>query len=130
MPVGHQSCEDCMNLEKKFPMIYESFKKGGFVIYRRRQGSGTPMDQALEQVYNKLAKGAGGIIGITRRKEAVALWNITKHEKDCYSFNMRTGTQNDRLEGENTLHHEYTKTKMTSSEDVKLIIEYSKHAIH
>ena len=119
--------EDCMNLEKKFPMIYKSFKKGGFVIYRTRQRSNTPMDQALELVYNKPAKGAGGIIGITRRKEAVALWNITKHEKDCYTFNMRTGTQNDGLEAENTLHHQYTKiSAMSSSEDVKLIIEYSK----
>ena len=65
--------EDCMDLKRKFPLIYESFINGGFVVHRTRLGSGTPMDQALEQIYNKPAKGASGIIGITRRKEAVAL---------------------------------------------------------
>ena len=55
------------------------------------------------------------------------MWNISKHEKDCYTFNMRTGMQSDGLEGENTLHHEYTKTSaMSSSEDVKLIIDNTK----
>ena len=38
------------------------------ILKMGRQGSGTPMDQALEQVYNKPAKGAGGVIGITRRR--------------------------------------------------------------
>ena len=31
--------------------------------------------------YNKPAKGPGGVIGFTRRKEAVAKWNLIKHEK-------------------------------------------------
>ena len=35
-------------------------------------GSTVPMDQALEKEYNKPAKGQGGIIGFSRRKEAVA----------------------------------------------------------
>ena len=29
------------------------------------------MDQALEKVYNKRAKGQGGIIGISRGKQAI-----------------------------------------------------------
>ncbi len=33
-------------------------------------------DQALEQRYNRPAKVSGGIIGVTRKKEAVALWGI------------------------------------------------------
>jgi len=53
-------------LERKFPAKYDHFLNGGFVVNRQRQGSGTPMDQALEQDYNKLAKGAEGVIGITR----------------------------------------------------------------
>ena len=39
------------------------------------------MDQALEKQYNKPAKGQSGIIGFSRRKEAVCKWNIIKQEK-------------------------------------------------
>ena len=38
------------------------------------------MDQALEKACNKPAKGQGGIIGFTRRKEAVAQFNLIRHE--------------------------------------------------
>ena len=44
------------------------------------------MDQGLEMCYNKPAKGQGGIIGMTRRKEAVALHDIIKH--DTHSLTM------------------------------------------
>ena len=47
------------------------------------------MDQALEKEYNKPAKGQGGIIGISRRKEAVAQWNIIKHEKSKFTKHFR-----------------------------------------
>ena len=57
---------------------------GGFVVNTTKKGSGVPFDQALEQCYNRPAKVSGGIIGITRKKEAVALWGITKHKKDQY----------------------------------------------
>ena len=39
------------------------------------------MDQALESKYNKPAKLAPGIIGITCRKAAVGKWHLIKHEK-------------------------------------------------
>ena len=39
------------------------------------------MYQALEKPYNKVSKGPGGVIGITKNKAAVAKWNIIKHEK-------------------------------------------------
>ena len=41
--------EDCMVLEEKFPLLYQSYQMGGFVIYRERPGSGIPIDQGLEQ---------------------------------------------------------------------------------
>ena len=44
------------------------------------------MDQAPEKEYNKPAKGQGGITGISRRKEAVAQWNIIKHEKSKFTI--------------------------------------------
>ena len=119
--------EDCMDLKSKFPLLYESFVNGGFVVNRNRHGSGTPMDQALERVYNKTAKGEGGVSGFTRRKEAVALWNILKHEKECYTSNMRSEGQRNTLDGETTLHHDYSKSNAkSSSQVVGLIVEYVK----
>ena len=82
--------EDCIALEKNFPAIYASFLQGGFVVRQTLKcGSGVPMDQILEKEYNKPAKGQGGIIGISRRKEAVAQWNIMKHEKSKFPKHLR-----------------------------------------
>ena len=55
---------------------------GGFVVNATKKGSGVPFDQALEQCYNWPAKVSGGIIGVTRKKDAVALWGIINHKKD------------------------------------------------
>ena len=66
-----------------------SFCQGGFVVrHMLKCGSGVPMDQALEKEYNKPEKGQGGIIGISRIKEAVAQWNITGHEKAKFTKHL------------------------------------------
>ena len=49
-----------------------------------RKGSAVPIDQALEKAYSKPAKSSVGIIGFTRRKEAICKWNLIKHEKAKY----------------------------------------------
>ena len=55
---------------------------GNFVVnLSMRAGNSIAMDQALEKSYNKPVKGHGGIIGFTRRKEAVIQYDIIKHEK-------------------------------------------------
>ena len=78
--------EDCMAMKSKFPEIWDLFSEGRFVVYQtQRKGSGIPMNQALEKQYNKPGKGPLGIIGFTRRKEAVCKWNIIKHEKFLYT---------------------------------------------
>ena len=62
---------------------------GEFVVSQsNRRGSNLPMDQALEKQYNKPAKGQSGIIGFSRRKEAVCKWNIVKHEKSQYTSSL------------------------------------------
>ena len=78
-----QFLQDCYQLSKKFPLLYmySSYMKGGFVINRTKNGNEVPFDQALEQCYNRPAKVSGGIIGVTQKKEAVALWGIIKHKK-------------------------------------------------
>ena len=61
--------EDCLQLPDKFPLIFNDFKAGNFVVKNTtRRLSCVAMDQALEQNKNKPAKGCGGIIGVSRMK--------------------------------------------------------------
>ena len=82
--------EDCLSMEEKFPMMYENFKDGGFVVrMSKRRGRAVPMDQALEKAFNKPSKGQSGIIGMSRRKEAVCKWSLIIHEKMRYTSTGR-----------------------------------------
>ncbi|KAJ4939550.1 hypothetical protein JOQ06_028998, partial [Pogonophryne albipinna] len=94
----------------KFPLLYDSYMHGGFVVNTTKKGSGVPFDQALEQCYNRPAKVSGGIIGITRKKEAVALWGIIKHKKDQYVDLLK---MKDDVEGELSLHHNFNPSTAT-----------------
>ena len=96
--------EDCYELKDKFPLLYSSYMNGGFVVNTSRKGSGVPFDQALEQSYNRPAKVTGGIIGITRKKDAVALWGIIKHKKDEYVHLLK---MQDDVDGELSVHHDF-----------------------
>ena len=81
-----------------------------------KKGSGVPFDQALEQCYNRPAKVSGGIIGVTRKKEAVALWGIIKHKIDQYVdlLEMR-----DDVGGELSLPHDFNPS--TTTKIVKMV---------
>ena len=84
---------------------------GGFVVNTTKKGSGVPFDQALEQCYNRPAKVSGGIIGVTRKKDAVALWGIIKHKKDQYVDLLKE--KND-VQGELTLQHDFNPSTATT----------------
>ena len=117
--------EDCLQLSQNFPGIYAQFLKGDFVVrHTSRNGSAVPIDQALEKEYNKPAKSQAGIIGFTRRKEAVCKWNIIKHEKAKYrKFLSEVCLINEDDEYE--LHHEFSGTLIEKSEEyVSLVVEY------
>ena len=93
--------EDCLALPERFPDIYAAFKKGDFVVrHSLRKGSAVPMDQALEK--------ESGIIGFTRRKDAVCKWNLIKHEKANYRSFLYTTCQMDE-DDEYSLHYEFSK---------------------
>ncbi|KAF3844287.1 hypothetical protein F7725_013628 [Dissostichus mawsoni] len=77
---------------------------------RFKTGSGVPFDQALEQCYNRPAKVSGGIIGVTRKKEAVALWGIIKHKKDQY---VELLEMKGDVGGELSLHHAFNPSTAT-----------------
>ena len=74
------------------------------------KGSGVPFDQALEQCYNRPAKVSGGIIGVTRKKDAVALWGIIKHKKDQFVDLLKK--KND-IQEELSLHHDFNPSTTT-----------------
>ena len=102
--------QDCYKLKDKFPLLYDSYMNGGFVVNTASKGSGVPFDQALEQCYNRPAKVSGGIIGVTRKKDAVALWGIIKHKKDQYVDLLK---MKDDVEGELSLHHDFNQSTAT-----------------
>ncbi|KAF3844532.1 hypothetical protein F7725_007695 [Dissostichus mawsoni] len=102
--------QDCYQLKDKFPLLYDSYMNGGFVVNTTKKGSGVPFDQALEQCYNRPAKVSGGIIGVTRNKEAVALWGIIKHKKDQY---VELLEMKGDVGGELSLHHAFNPSTAT-----------------
>ena len=65
--------EDCLNLQKKFPLLYSSFLQGDFVVQSLRKSSALAMDQALEMTYNKHTKGPGGVIGYMTPEENIRI---------------------------------------------------------
>ena len=101
---------DCISLKDTHTKINEDFLQGNFIVHQtERRSSSLPMDQALEKAYNKVAKGAGGVIGFTRRKEVVARWNIIKHEKSkIFSF-LKSVCKMDNMD-ELSTHHEFSPT--------------------
>ena len=82
------------------------------------------MDQGLESKYNKPAKGATGIIGITRRKAAVGKLNLIKHEKSNYTNLLRQMSRINN-EDEYSLHNEFSKQRTeTDLQCVKQLVAY------
>ena len=78
-------------------------------------------------MYNKPAKSAGGVIGITRRKEAMAIWEILRHDKEHYTSQMRAELEDIETneESETSLHYEFNpSTANASSEQVQKICEH------
>lgn len=118
---------DCLELELKKPELYKHFMEGGWVYnYGQRKGSAIGFDMGLEKCYNKPAKSAAGIIGITAQKEAVALWNIVRHEKSLHTSNTLTWCGfNEDKDSELDLHHEFRPSSaMKSNARVQQLIDY------
>lgn len=118
--------EDLKDLQRRFPMVYKEFKAGGFVHqHSNRSGSAVPFDMALEKVYNKPAKVKGGIIGITKRKEAVTQWNLLKHEKDLFVALMLENCKIVETEDTLNFHHDFSaSTTARNIERLSMLREY------
>ena len=116
--------EDCLALPQRFPKMHSSFVKGDFVVrHTQRRGSAVPVDQALEKAYKKPAKSSDGIIGFTRRKEAVCKWNLIKHEKAKYRSHLYDVCQMADDEDQYSLHYEFSeRTSKSDSDSVKSLM--------
>ena len=68
-------------LKNSQPIMYEHLCNGGFVVRKtaNRKANAVATDMALEQSINKDAKGKGGIVGFTLKKEALLRWLLTRH---------------------------------------------------
>ena len=117
--------EDCLNLVNKHPSLHQPFCDGNFVVHHTtRKGSGMPMDQALEKEYNKKPKDPVGIIGITRREESVAKWNLMRHERGAY-VKFIDDVSDYTHSNEYSLHHEFSTTVTTNDHrDVETMAAY------
>ena len=108
---------DRVNYKRWLPLYYKDALKERFhdvcaIFYGRitvkhtKKSAGTlPYDQALEKAYNKPAKGPSGVIGITKRKEAVLKWNILKHMKMKYTNFLYVCSTSD--DDEYSIYHEF-----------------------
>ena len=117
--------EDCLALEQKCPEIHASFLKGDFVVQHScEKGSTVPRDQAFEKAYSKPAKSQSGIIGISRRKKAVAKWNIIKQDKckfETFLYELSSLDEEDKY----SLRHEFSKAVTdTDTHCISLVIDY------
>ena len=73
--------KDIKKLPDRAPEIYQAFENGSFAV-RRGPGkfNAVGADMALEQTINRSQKSASGIIGCTRKKKFVAMWELIYHE--------------------------------------------------
>ena len=87
--------------------------KGGFVAkLSKHHGSSLPYDQSLEKAYNKPAKVSGGVIGVTRKKECMLKYDLTKQEKEMYVDFLSTLSSSSCSDehDEFNVHYEFNST--------------------
>ena len=93
--------------------------EGDFCVQQStRASSAVPMDQVLEQSYNKTAKGKGSVIGITTQKATIAKWNLIKHEKMQY-IKVLYDFCGLLIDDEYSLHHDFSDA--VTVQDIKLV---------
>ena len=120
---------DMQQLNKTHPRVYEEFMKGNQSISR----SGQPFiqvstDMALEQSINLDSKMKGGIIGISKRPEALERWFLTSHQRAAITTAVKEMCNMGDNEGP---HKEASPSRISrDEEDVqKLLHKFSSELI-
>ena len=69
--------EDMQQLQHKAPDVYAEFLAGNFSV-KRTPGKCNPVeaDMCLEQTINRSQKNNAGIIGVSKKKDVVAQWEL------------------------------------------------------
>ena len=70
-----------------------------------------------EKEYNFDAKTCGGIIGVTRQKKAVALWDLLKHSKDQQVVFMKEASSLQDEHELSLLHHTFSERQAKKSQE-------------
>ena len=73
-------------------------------------------DMCLEQTINRSSKGKGGVVGETKRKDFVTMWNLIHHERLAVNNLGRklSGAEFDKREL--LIHHKFTKSEIEREE--------------
>lgn len=76
-------CCEMFKLKESHPAAYEELKSGAFSVQRTADAvfAQVPVDQAIEQSFNRDTKVKGGIVGFSLKPGAVQRWVITAHER-------------------------------------------------
>lgn len=82
------------------------------------------MDQALEKAYNKSANGQAEFIGISRRKQVVWKWSISKHEKAKYENFLHVWWCLNNHDEFVALHESYQSITKQGEKCVRAITDY------
>ena len=108
---GHRTgLQDCYQLKDKFPLLYDSYMNGGFVVNTTKKGNGVPFDQALEQCYNRPAKVSGGDNRSHQEEGCSSSEGNIKHKKEQYVDLLK---KND-IQEELSLHHDFNPSTTTT----------------
>ncbi|KMQ89802.1 hypothetical protein RF55_10523 [Lasius niger] len=72
---------DMLMLPETHPQVYEEFISGQYSVKQRGSSfTSVAPDQALEQTINRDKKKFNGVIGMTRKKESIASWDLTYYK--------------------------------------------------
>ena len=81
---------DMHKLEERHPQVFQEFSAGKQSISRSQQPFAQVWtDKALEQSINLESKSKGGIVGISRREDAVERWFLTSHERAAITHSLK-----------------------------------------
>uniref|UniRef100_A0ABD2X8Y1 Uncharacterized protein n=1 Tax=Trichogramma kaykai TaxID=54128 RepID=A0ABD2X8Y1_9HYME len=109
---------DMQSLPQKAPEVFEHFMQGRFTVKRSNVPfTSVATDQALEQTINRTSKSSAGVIGSTRKKEFVALWDLTYHELSGINSLMKEIIHFDNNDEEFDNHHEASESFVLNSEN-------------
>jgi hypothetical protein len=80
--------------------VHSELKAGNHSVSRSQQPFGQVWsDMALEQSINCDSKSKGGLVGMTKKEDAVERWFLTSHERAAITTSLKEmcGVENDRI---------------------------------